>query len=534
MSNDTPRLSTSFSLKPRFISQKEEVKAKKLRNEAGRQLPVKETIKIRKYEPEQTIMTNFVGEEVSSTTVMSLLISSQEENRETAKSFPRKELIDMKLDGKTLLEIQDSDQTTPPLQQTRVTRSSDSSSLSRINDSDSLSTQQGKQTTSYSETSTSSLGLQSKEATAEVSWTDITNTTRTKHSQSTLNESVSLSGPPTSSPFSEQTLVSKSIDSVKSSWNPTITSVLSTAQVSTPVKLTLQEDSSDTTTPISTTPANTMTTLEEVTTEIAPKSSEFSRSYKSTSRPTTTAPTTSEILHETTTEFSFLEDPVTPQKPVTPVRPLKAKRPKRDPSPAASTTILPKWKQMIMNRQTTRHRRGFRKRRRPIESSAKTTKSSHVTEDNPFREKRSTRLKREDIAQEKQEINPPSQLLENDKNHDSDLDPYSFCDVSSTDTKYDAVKCQKSCYTKCSIEDSPTAQCEDACLLLRCSRRETREDHCESLCSQACQGEKKLKQYKERIRKLDKETCQALLEKYFFLWDQEFHEEVSKEFKCND
>lgn len=122
--------------------------------------------------------------------------------------------------------------------------------------------------------------------------------------------------------------------------------------------------------------------------------------------------------------------------------------------------------------------------------------------------------------------------------HDSDLDPYSYCDVSQMNSKYEAAKCQKSCYMKCSVEDSPVDQCEDACLLLRCFKKksvdeEKGEDQCETSCSEACKGEKRLRQHQEGIRQLSGRECTRLLSKYLFLWDQQYHEQVLQEGHCD-
>jgi hypothetical protein len=226
------------------------------------------------------------------------------------------------------------------------------------------------------------------------------------------------------------------------------------------------------------------------------------------------------VTQAPSTEFSFTDEPTTTKK-----------------------RKIPKWKRILKENRKKKRRRIKKHQRKQLSPHPRTTTRTVVTEnetDSPFNE-HSMRRRKRDIEFEGDHN---SVTETSSPNHDPDLDPYSYCNVSAIESRYDAAKCQKACYMKCSVEDTLTAQCEDACFLLRCyksgghekeiSERRHNKDDCETSCSDACKGEKHLKQHEEGIRRMDKKECFERLNKYLFLWDQEHHSQVLQEVKCND
>ena len=87
---------------------------------------------------------------------------------------------------------------------------------------------------------------------------------------------------------------------------------------------------------------------------------------------------------------------------------------------------------------------------------------------------------------------------------------YSFCKVDSIETKYEAFKCQRDCYAKCSPANSYEEQCLDVCFLLRCSLEPPGDerDNCEARCQSSCESETLLRESTEGTgTKLSKGEC---------------------------
>lgn len=110
---------------------------------------------------------------------------------------------------------------------------------------------------------------------------------------------------------------------------------------------------------------------------------------------------------------------------------------------------------------------------------------------------------------------------------------YSYCNADAIISKYEAFKCQKDCYAKCSPAENDVDQCLDVCFLFKCFFEPPGDvrDGCESRCQSSCESESMLKDAKKGS-KISKDECDDHVTQLIYFYGG-YRDEIVAEYCTN-
>lgn len=114
---------------------------------------------------------------------------------------------------------------------------------------------------------------------------------------------------------------------------------------------------------------------------------------------------------------------------------------------------------------------------------------------------------------------------------------YSYCNANLIGTKYEAFKCRRDCYAKCSSAGTKEDQCLDVCFLLKCTLEDPGEDrdNCEAMCQKSCDSESTLQEVAKAAdnkSRISQDDCDDHVTQLLYFYG-EFREEMMNEYCSN-